>query len=181
MLSNTTRLIREPRIARRQRLGLAVAAAWLFAAAPAANAVLGGSPMPTPAGASVAPAATMRQAIAPGASGTSAATAPYTVRQTTLASGTVVREYVSNAGVVFGVAWDGPQIPALDDLFGSYFQQYLDGVKAARAARGGSARGPATVEQSGLVVHSAGHMGAFAGNAWLPQELPAGVSGSDIK
>jgi hypothetical protein len=31
------------------------------------------------------------------------------------------------------------------------------------------------------VVHSGGHMGAFAGQAWLPQALPAGVSGSDIQ
>ncbi|MGV7246462.1 DUF2844 domain-containing protein, partial [Caballeronia sp. M23-90] len=32
-----------------------------------------------------------------------------------------------------------------------------------------------------LVVRSGGHMGAFVGQAYLPQALPAGVSASDIQ
>ncbi|WP_250520786.1 DUF2844 domain-containing protein, partial [Caballeronia sp. NCTM1] len=50
---------------------------------------------------------------------------------------------------------------------------------AQRAARGG--RGQVSVQDSGLVVHSGGHMGAFSGSAYLPQSLPAGVSASDIQ
>jgi hypothetical protein len=30
-------------------------------------------------------------------------------------------------------------------------------------------------------VHAGGHMGAFSGQAWLPQDLPAGVSAADIQ
>ena len=50
---------------------------------------------------------------------------------------------------------------------------------AARRARG--SRGPVSVNDASLVVHSGGHMGSFAGQAYLPEKLPAGVSGSDIK
>ncbi|PYE22810.1 uncharacterized protein DUF2844 [Paraburkholderia silvatlantica] len=160
-------------------------------AAPAAHAALGGAPMPTPAGASVstlsaaaAAAATgnasaaARAAVQGAASGASTPPA-YTVQQTTLANGTVVREYLTQGGTVFGVAWDGPQMPNLATLLGSYFPQYTAGVKASHAA--GRVRGPGVVENSNVVVHSGGHMGAFSGQAWLPQALPAGVSASDIQ
>ena len=159
---------------------------WL-AAVPAAHAVLGGSPMTPPAGASSTVRAVQRAAV-PAASGASsaassaslqAAAASYTVNETTLASGTVVREYVSQAGTVFGIAWRGPQMPDLAALLGSYFPQYVEGVNAVRTARPG--HGPVAVDQSGLVVRSGGHMGSFSGQAWVPQALPAGVSGADIQ
>ena len=103
----------------------------------------------------------------------------YTVRSTTLPNGTVVNEYVSSDGVVFGITWRGEQIPDLPGLLGTYFPQYLQGLKAQREARGG--RGPVNVQDSGLVVISEGHMRSFAGKAYLPDKLPAGVSGSDIQ
>ena len=168
----------------------------LFAiAVQSAYAGLGGAPMTPPADASVStrtvqPAApAVRHAAAQGVmrSASNAALRPppplqpsYTVRETTLGNGTVVREYLAADGSVFGIAWHGPQMPDLNDLLGSYFPQYVAGVKAVRAARGGG-HGPVAVDQSGLVVRSGGHMGAFSGQAWLPPALPAGVSGSDIQ
>jgi Protein of unknown function (DUF2844) len=160
-------------------------------AAQSAHAGLGGTPMTPPADASVssrivqpgssaaAAAQGVMHAASNAASSVSASTA-YTVRETTLGNGTVVREYLAADGSVFGIAWHGPQIPDLTDLLGSYFPQYVAGVKAVRAARGG-ARGPVSVDQSSLVVRSGGHMGSFSGQAWLPPALPAGVSGSDIQ
>jgi hypothetical protein len=147
------------------------------AAAPA-FAVLGGDPLTAPDGAT-STNATVHAAVA--ASGASAATATstYTVHSITLASGTIVNEYVSTAGTVFGIGWSGPRVPNLPTLLGSYFTQYQQGVTAERAARGG--RGPVNVQGSGLVVQSGGHMGAFTGRAYLPDALPAGVSASDIQ
>ncbi|MGH8777779.1 DUF2844 domain-containing protein [Paraburkholderia sp.] len=160
-----------------------------LSAVPAAFAALGGNPMTTPQGATtqvVQPSAasttsssSTSQSQAVMRSASSAAATSYTVRETTLASGTVVREYLSLAGTVFAIAWTGPQMPDLGSLLGSYFPQYVDGLNAVRATRGG--HGPAAVESSTLIVHSGGHMGAFSGQAWLPQALPAGVSGSDIQ
>jgi hypothetical protein len=148
-----------------------------------AYAALGGSPMTPPAGASVNSQAVSSAAVAHAAASSAASTAStpssYTVRTTTFGNGTVVREYLAQDGTVFGLAWNGPQMPNLNDLLGTYFPQYLAGVQAARAVRGG--HGPVAVDQDSLVVHSGGHMGAFAGQAWLPQALPAGVSGSDIQ
>ncbi|MGF6569866.1 Protein of unknown function [Paraburkholderia fungorum] len=159
-----------------------------------AYAGLGSAPMTPPAGSSVssrivqpAGSASSSQSVmrsassaASSTSSASSASSSYTVRETTYGSGTVVREYLATDGSVFGIAWNGPQMPDLSDLLGTYFSQYVDGVKAVRAARG-HARGPVAVEQSGLVVRSGGHMGGFSGQAWLPSALPAGVSGSDIQ
>src|SRR5690348_9349753 len=80
----------------------------LMAAAPA-SAALGGVPTPPPVGANSSSLAPVAH-VASGAAGASS-TASYTVTQTTFASGTVVREYVSAAGTVFGIAWGGPTMP----------------------------------------------------------------------
>ncbi|CAE6771019.1 DUF2844 domain-containing protein [Paraburkholderia haematera] len=165
-----------------------------LSAVQSAYAGLGGAPMTPPADASVSSrtvqpgtgSATAAQSVMRSASSAASSTsstsasASYTVRETTLGNGTVVREYLAADGSVFGIAWRGPQMPDLNDLLGSYFPQYVAGVKAVRAVRGG-ARGPVAVDQSSLVVRSGGHMGAFNGQAWLPLALPAGVSGSDIQ
>lgn len=145
-------------------------------------AALGGTPMPTPADATTTTLAPIAHAAssAQGASGGATATAAaYTVRSTTYSSGTQVREYVGADGTVFGIAWNGPRMPDLQALLGSYFPQYASEVKAERAALPG--RRPVAVEQANLVVRSGGHMGSFFGQAWLPSALPTGVSGADIK
>lgn len=110
----------------------------------------------------------------------SAASVGYTVNETTLASGTVVREYVAQDGTVFAVVWRGPQMAPLNTLLGSYFQTYLQGLSAVQTARG-RAYGPATVQQTGLIVQTGGHMGAFTGRAYLPLALPQGTSSDDLR
>ena len=149
----------------------------LLAVSPA-YAVLGGAPMTPPADATVSNAVS-HAAVSAVASAAGATASSYTVRTTTLAVGTVVNEYVGSDGVVFGIAWQGPRIPDLPTLLGSYFPQYVQGIQNQRANGGG--RGPVSVAGSALVVRSGGHMGAFSGQAWLPPALPAGVSGSDIQ
>ena len=186
---------------RRAGIVTALALPCSLFAVQSAHAGLGGAPMTPPADASVlsrtvqpgssasppSSAANAAQGVmhsasnaASSASASISASISYTVRETTLGSGTVVREYLAADGSVFGIAWRGPQMPDLNDLLGTYFPQYVAGVKAARAARGGG-RGPVAVDQSSLVVRSGGHMGAFSGQAWLPPALPVGVSGSDIQ
>ncbi|MGF6880342.1 DUF2844 domain-containing protein [Paraburkholderia sp. MM5477-R1] len=159
----------------RATLPVTLVSLGLLTVAVRAHAELGGSPMPMPNGATVG-------TIAPPASAaSSAAAASYTVKQTTLWSGTVVREYIGPDGKVFGIAWSGPRMPDLATLLGSYLPQVTNAIETQRAQRGGG-RGPATVDQSsGLVLHSGGHMGFFSGQAYLPQALPAGVAGSNIQ
>ena len=138
--------------------------------------------MPTPSDATttvVSPTARVASAAMGAASSGTVAAAQYSVHSTVFSSGTNVREYVGADGTVFGIAWNGPRMPDLQTLLGSYFPQYASGVQALHAARHG--RGPVAVEQPNLVVHSGGHMGSFFGQAWLPSALPAGMTGADIK
>jgi hypothetical protein len=94
--------------------------------------------------------------------------AAYTVHLLTMPSGTLVREYVAPGGTVFGVAWQGPTLPDLKTTLGASFDQYV----SATATRRGT---PLAVSNSDLVVFSGGHLRAFAGHAYLPQAVPAGV------
>ena len=161
----------------RATLVATLAAGGVLYALPSAHAALGGAPTPPPEGAT----SRLLAPVARAASGAASATpsASYSVTQTTLSSGTVVREYVSTAGTVFGIAWRGPMMPDLPTLLGSYFTQFDSARNALRAAHPG--RGPLNLEVPGLVVRSGGHMGAFSGQAYLPQSLPAGVSAADIQ
>jgi len=100
----------------------------------------------------------------------------FKVHEYQLASGTLVREYLSPAGSVFAVAWSGPLMPNLEDLLGTYFGQYTRAVELERAGPG-----PVTVQRQGLVVHSAGHMRACSGKAYLPELLPINVTAQEIR
>jgi len=101
--------------------------------------------------------------------------AAYSVHELQTPSGTVVREYVSPAGIVFGIAWQGPSMPDLRQVLGAYFDRYVE------AAAKRSARGPVAIEQPGLVMQSGGHMRAFIGRAYIPEALPPGVAADAIR
>lgn len=108
------------------------------------------------------------------------ASVPYTVQQTTLASGTVVREYAHPGGAVFGVAWSGPTMPSLKTLLGTYFDTFKNSLHTASGASA-LQRNAVSVQSGDLVVHSFGHMRAFRGQAYLPSAMPSGVTASDIQ
>jgi hypothetical protein len=111
------------------------------------------------------------------ASLSSASTANYAVHTLSLANGGVVREFINGAGTVFAVAWRGPGRPDLQQLLGDQFATVQSTPSAGGVRRG---RRALVVERSGLVVHSLGRPGAFWGAAYLPQELPSGLSVQDL-
>ena len=100
----------------------------------------------------------------------------YEVHELTLGSGTAIREFVAPSGVVFGVAWQGPVKPDLGVLLGEHFGR-LDA--AARSPHRDHRM--LTVNAADLVIESSGKMRAFAGRAYLPDLLPAGVAAGDIQ
>jgi Protein of unknown function (DUF2844) len=106
-------------------------------------------------------------------------TQSYTVHEIQAPTGTVVREYVSSSGKVFGVAWQGPWPPDMRQILGNYFEAYRQAAQAQVNAHGG--RRPLVIKQPGLVVRSGGHMRWFAGQAYLPTMLPQGVSAEAIR
>jgi hypothetical protein len=104
----------------------------------------------------------------------------YAVHEMKASTGIVVREYVSRAdGRVFGIAWQGPFMPSMQRLLGTYFEHYSQAAKAQRKSRVG--RRPLDIQEPGLVVQSAGHMLAFSGRAYDPGLLPTGVTAIDIQ
>jgi len=103
----------------------------------------------------------------------------YTVHEIKAGDGTVVREYASPAGEVFGVSWQGPFIPDMKQLLGSYFDAYSSAAQAQRTAHRG--RAPLNIQQPGLVVESNGHMRSYSGRVYDPGKLPQGVNANDIR
>ena len=103
----------------------------------------------------------------------------YTVHEMKTGIGTVVREYVSPEGRVFGVAWQGPFIPNMQQLLGTYFQQFSAAAKAAQASYHG--RRPLSIQEPGLVVQSSGHMRAYWGRAYDPGLVPQGIKPEEIR
>lgn len=109
--------------------------------------------------------------------------ASYTVHEIQAASGTVVREYVSADGKVFAVAFRGPWLPDMRQLLGNYFEQYSAARQAevAQNPNARRARRPVVVDEPGLNVQISGHPRAFAGRAYVPGNVPAGVRLEDIQ
>jgi hypothetical protein len=95
----------------------------------------------------------------------------YTIHEITGKDGTLVREYVTPAGKVFGVSWTGPTIPDLGQLLGTYNAEFQTAIHTKRGRRGSAA-----IHNSELVVESSGHTRAFHGRAYLNSMLPSGVT-----
>jgi len=103
-------------------------------------------------------------------------TALYTVHEMQTPSGTTVREFVSPAGVVFAVTWQGPSMPDLRQALGAYFPIYQTAPPTGRFGHSHRA-----VERPDLVVHSGGHLRSFFGLAYVPRLVPAGVAADQLK
>jgi Protein of unknown function (DUF2844) len=103
----------------------------------------------------------------------------YTVHEIEGENGTKVREYIAADGKVFALAWNGPWFPDMKQILGTYFDQYSRASQAQRTTR--IRRGPVMINEAGLIVQIGGHMRAFAGRAYVPGMLPAGVSAENIQ
>lgn len=100
----------------------------------------------------------------------------YTVHEIQTPSGTTLREYVSSAGTVFAVAWQGPVMPDLRQALGIYFDRYTKGESGKHAGHRHR-----EIREPDLVVQSNGHMRSFSGRAYLPRLLPQGVTVTQIR
>ncbi|HKT23755.1 MAG TPA: DUF2844 domain-containing protein [Terriglobales bacterium] len=101
--------------------------------------------------------------------------AAYTVHEMQTESATVVREFVSPDGKVFGISWQGPTRPDLQQMLGNYYSEFA----ASRPTR--RMHGPVTIRTQNLIIQSGGHMRALTGRAFVPAMVPADVRVEDIK
>ena len=99
----------------------------------------------------------------------------YVLHQMETPSGTVVREYASPTGTVFGVAWQGSSMPDLRQLLGNYFDHYVQAMQKR------SGHGPRLIEESGLVMQISGHQRSFSGRVYIPEMVPSGVPAEQIQ
>ena len=100
----------------------------------------------------------------------------YAVHEMQTSGGATVREYVSSSGKVFGVAWQGPVIPNLQQVLGSYFARFQATAQSRRRMHG-----PLVIHEASLVLESTGHMTAYRGTAYIPEMLPEGVHSDAIQ
>jgi hypothetical protein len=106
----------------------------------------------------------------------------YTVHELTTPYFTVVREYVGPDGKVFGVTWQGPFLPNIQQLLGNSYPEFAQAAQEARSAQPRRSRNaPLTVATPDLVVHSAGHTRSYFGRAYIPGMMPQGVDAQEVK
>jgi hypothetical protein len=106
----------------------------------------------------------------------------YDVHEVQAPGGTVVDEYVSPQGTVFAVSWHGQFPPPMQQILGTYFQQYSAALQARSSQPQPKMYGhrPLDIEQPGLVVQKFGHMRAHSGRAYIPDLLPQGMTVNQI-
>jgi hypothetical protein len=100
----------------------------------------------------------------------------YSVHQMRDPNGTTVREFVSPAGQVFAVSWQGPYTPDLRQLLGEYFDKYMSAAKSSQPMHR-----RVHLETGDLVFESGGHMRFIVGRAYLRSKLPEGVTTDVIR
>jgi hypothetical protein len=101
----------------------------------------------------------------------------YVTHEIQAPTGQKVREFVSPDGNVFGVAWDGPFQPDLQQVLGSYFET----MKQAVSAQQRHGHGPISIESSTFVFQQGGNARNFHGRAYVPAMVPQGVDVTEIR
>jgi hypothetical protein len=100
----------------------------------------------------------------------------FEVHELALPSGTHLRQYVTPAGLVFAVTWNGPAMPDLHQTLGTYFTDY---TTAAQTNPNGHRHLHYATRD--VVIESGGRMRAFFGRAYLVGALPPGVSAAELR
>ncbi|OAJ58702.1 hypothetical protein A6V36_29515 [Paraburkholderia ginsengiterrae] len=100
------------------------------------------------------------------------------VRTLTDAGTTTINEYATSTGQIIAYAWQGPTMPDLRTLLGKHADSYQAGVAAAPSD--GNLH-VSRVARPDVIVESGGPMRGYAGRAWLPAALPAGISADDFQ
>ncbi len=102
--------------------------------------------------------------------------AGYTLHQITAQDGSVVKEFVSPGGRVFGVSWQGHSIPNLQQLLGSYMTEVQQGQRMQIVRRRA-----VLIQTDNIVFSSSGHLKSFRGRAYAPSLVPGNVTAEVVQ
>jgi len=100
----------------------------------------------------------------------------YDLHQITTPDGSTVKEFVSPAGKVFGISWQGNSMHHLQQLLGAYKAE-LQRAERAQIVR----RRSVLIETDCLVFYDVGHLRSFRGRAYVPSLIPGNMSAEVIK
>jgi len=100
----------------------------------------------------------------------------FTLHQITTPDGSVVHEFISPVGIVFGVSWQGHSIPDLHQLLGSYMTNLQEGQRTRFLPRRA-----VTIEGDNFRFFSFGYMHSFRGRAYVPGLIPADLTAEVIQ
>ena len=95
----------------------------------------------------------------------------FSLHQITASDGSVVNEFVSPGGVVFGVSWQGHSLPNFSQLLGTHLADLQNGQRMNVAPRRA-----VTIKSGDFVLTSIGHGRYFRGRAFVPSMIPANLT-----
>ena len=100
----------------------------------------------------------------------------YNLHQITATDGSVVNEFVSPAGTVFGISWKGHFAPNLQQLLGTYLTNFQQGQRTQYVRRRAI-----TIQGDNFVFSSFGAMRNFRGRAYVPGLIPANLTAEVVQ
>jgi hypothetical protein len=100
----------------------------------------------------------------------------YNLHQITTPDGSVVNEFVSPAGTVFGVSWNGHFAPNLQQLLGTYMTNFQQGQRTQYVRRRA-----VTIQGDNFVYSSFGVGRNFRGRAYVPGLVPANLTAEVVQ
>ena len=101
----------------------------------------------------------------------------FSIHELQMPTGTIVREFVSTGGTVFGVAWQGAFAPDLQQILGTHFDEYVRAARMPENRRGSGLH----IGSDDMVFESGGHMRFITGRAYLRSRLPQGVTSDAVR
>ena len=100
----------------------------------------------------------------------------YNLHQITAKDGSVVNEFVSPAGTVFGISFQSHTMPNLQQLLGSYMTNFQQGQRTQHVRRRS-----VTIQGDNFVFSSVGYMRSFRGRAYVPGLVPANLTAEVVQ
>ncbi|HLX69695.1 MAG TPA: DUF2844 domain-containing protein [Verrucomicrobiae bacterium] len=95
----------------------------------------------------------------------------YNLHQITRSDGSVVNEFVSPAGVVFGVSWQGHSLPNFSQVLGAHLSDFQNGQRTNVVPRRA-----VTIQTGDFVLISIGHDRYFRGRAFVRSQIPSNLT-----
>ena len=102
----------------------------------------------------------------------------YKVHELANPEGSVVREYVSPEGTVFGITWQGRATPDMNQLLGNYVNNFQTATRDQTQIR---QRRGITIKTNDFVYTNFCRMGVCSGSAYAPKLVPSNVSAEVVR